>query len=475
MSDDLYLQYLQSLEVRRHSLLEALARLQQQRDLEENVKLQMQQEQAIAETLSRLRRLDEDIAQHGLREARKYRLKQSYSKALGILRDVAADNPEHPEVHQAIAELEALEQQCSKVSGLITKLSCTQHAKLREERGKVANALKQVEDSNRYGELVAKVEQMDGQASIEDFLFWWEYEYSVAGNTAANFSDSEKLGVAGRIRVGSMVLFLGSGVAGMAAQEAALANQLAQQAQYTDFVGSLSSIAEYYRLKPHLGVDELLKKMNAILPDDGHAVTFYQMLAKLPTRLVLISAAYDDLLEQAFAQAGKPFVVLTSIIQKGKHEVGHVQVRFSDDNPDTGVYPKEDISSLKLDEYSVIYKIRGTCRTRNGAELSADMLALTESDYFSFARHAEKMVPDYLAGQLLNRSLLFIGYRPRHWEDRLLATALLKKREYAKEPCFRLAMAGAEPLEDVFWQRRNVTQCGMDVQELEGYLVEGVV
>jgi DNA repair exonuclease SbcCD ATPase subunit len=163
MSDDLYLQHLQSLEARRYSLLEALARLQQQRDLEENVKQQMQQEQAIAENQSRLRQLDEDIAQHGLREARKYRLKQSYSKALGILRYVVADTPDHPEVGKAITELEALEQQGSKVSGLITRLSCTQHAKLREVRGKVANALKQVDDSNRYWALVGKVEQMDGQ------------------------------------------------------------------------------------------------------------------------------------------------------------------------------------------------------------------------------------------------------------------------------------------------------------------------
>jgi vacuolar-type H+-ATPase subunit I/STV1 len=118
MSDDLYLQHLQSLEARRYSLLEALARLQQQRDLEENVKQQMQQEQAIAENQSRLRQLDEDIAQHGLREARKYRLKQSYSKALGILRYVVADTPDHPEVGKAITELEALEQQGSKFQSL---------------------------------------------------------------------------------------------------------------------------------------------------------------------------------------------------------------------------------------------------------------------------------------------------------------------------------------------------------------------
>ena len=471
MSDDLYLQHLQSLEAGRSQLLEGLARLQQQRDLEENVKQQMQQEQAIAEIQLKLRQLNEEIVQHGLREARKYRLKQSYSKALHILRYVAVDNSDHPEMCKALAELEVLEQQSSKVSGLVTKLSCTQNAKLREIRRDVADALKQVDDSNRYRELSAKVAQMDGQASIEDFLFWWEFEYPMSGNATADFSDEAKIGVAERIRAGNMVLFLGSGVSGMAAQETELANQLAQQAKYADFAGSLSSIAEYYRLKLDSGVDKLLKKMNAILPDDAQAVTFYQILATIPARLVLISAAYDDLLEQAFAQAGKPFVTLTSIIQKDKHEVGHVQVSFSDDNPEAGVYPKERTSELKLENYSIIYKIRGTCRTGHD---DATTLTLTESDYFSFARHAETMIPDCLASPLRN-VLLFIGYHPRQWEDRLLVKALLKKRENARESCFRLVMPNVEPLEDEFWKRRNVQKYPMDVRELERYLQRGGV
>jgi hypothetical protein len=269
-----------------------------------------------------------------------------------------------------------------------------------------------------------------------------------------------------------MVLFLGSDVLGGTAQETALAQQLAQLAKYGEFNGSLSAIAEYYRLKLNLGVDKLVDRMGDILPNDPQAVTFYQMLAAQPARLVLISAAYDDLLEQAFRQAGKPFVVLTSIVQQGQYGVGHVQVSFSDNNPEAGIYTKEETSGLDLKRYSIIYKIRGTCRTAQGENTP---LTLTESDYFSFARYAETMIPNCLASPLLASALLFIGYRPRQWEDRLLVKALLKNRENAREPCFRLAMAGIEPLEDVFWHRRNVRECPMDMQALEGYLQrEGV-
>ena len=75
--------------------------------------------------------------------------------------------------------------------------------------------------------------------------------------------------------------------------------------------------------------------------------------------------AYDDLLEQAFIAAAKPFVSLTSVIQQGQASAGHVVVSFSDDNAQVGIYPKEAISGLDLGHYSVIYKIKGSCRVIN--------------------------------------------------------------------------------------------------------------
>ncbi|WGZ92435.1 MAG: SIR2 family protein [Candidatus Thiothrix putei] len=188
---------------------------------------------------------------------------------------------------------------------------------------------------------------------------------------------------------------------------------------------------------------------------------------------MLISSAYDDLLEQAFTLAGKPFARLSAMIRKGnKHEVGHVQVEFSDGNAAAGVYTSEQVSTLEktLADYSIIYKMRGTCRSNGNAR---EALTVTESDYFSFAQNTAAILPNYLVAQLGDLGLLFVGYRPRHWEDRLLATVLLKRRQ-APEPCFRLVQTGEEPLETVFWQRRSVQPYAMDVQELEQYLVGGV-
>lgn len=59
--------------------------------------------------------------------------------------------------------------------------------------------------------------------------------------------------------------------------------------------------------------------MNAILPDDAEQATLYQALARIPARLVLVSSAYDDLLEQAFTFVGKPFARLSAIIRPLRH------------------------------------------------------------------------------------------------------------------------------------------------------------
>lgn len=426
MPDTLPHEYSPSSEVRRRTLQELLARLQKQHDLETRVEEQMRLEHSIADTQAKLQQLDAET------DAKMQREIQHTEWASCLIR---IQDPAFKAIRTAV--MNALRSETGRRHVLLTE---------------------------QLSALIAN------PGAVDDFLFWWECRQSQPSEPA--FSDEENREVAERIRAGKMVLFLGSDVLGGTAQETALAQQLAQLAKYGEFNGSLSAIAEYYRLKLNLGVDKLVDRMGNILPNDPQAVTFYQTLAAQPARLVLISAAYDDLLEQAFRQAGKPFVVLTSIVQQGQYGVGHVQVSFSDNNPEAGIYTKEETSGLDMKGYSIIYKIRGTCRTAQGENAP---LTLTESDYFSFARYAETMIPNCLASPLLASALLFIGYRPRQWEDRLLVKALLKNRENAREPCFRLAMAGIEPLEDVFWHRRNVRECPMDMQALEGYLQrEGV-
>lgn len=478
MSSDLFPPHLhlQAIEERRHQLLEMMSRCQQEHMFASNPKEQMRLERDIAEADTKLRLLELDITQQGLAEVRKCRSKQAYALALQMVNYLLADFPQHPELQVEQTLLQDLERQAIRIPTLITGLSRTQDEQIKAVRIAVATALKKPENSQRYRELVEQVEcLLNKSISSSDFLFWWEAVFNNT-DTTTHGADKEKLGIAQRIRTGSMVLFLGSGVAGNHAQESALAAQLAEQANYTPpSPPSLSAVAEYYRMKLDLGVARLLQNLQAILPQDAQQVGLYQQLAAVSARLILVSAAYDDLLEQAFMAASKPFVSLTSIIQQGQASVGQVVVSFSDDNTQAGVYPKEAISGLDLGRYSVIYKIKGSCRVTQKQTVRTDTLALSENDYFNFARHADKLMPDYLANEFNDKGFLFVGYHPRHWEDRLLASAVLKRRGFANEPCYRLAATGLEPLEEAFWQRSNVTQYAMNLPELEQYLQQGAL
>ncbi len=170
--------------------------------------------------------------------------------------------------------------------------------------------------------------------------------------TATQNVDIAKL--AGRVQRGEMVLFLGSGIiclcAMMEYRKTALGTQLAQQIGYEQFNGTLSSIAEYYQLRPDFGQSALLENLRAQFAGRMHKVVLcIRHLAKVQAPLILISAAYDNLLESVFREAGKRFVELASIVRRSdEYDIGHVLVSFSDDSQPTKVYPEEELSRLKF-------------------------------------------------------------------------------------------------------------------------------
>lgn len=476
MSIDLYPTHLQALEERRRRLLALLSRCRAQLDLEDDPKRQLKLEQDIADTEQKLQQETAELCHHGLAIVRERKAKVAYESAIALVQRLLQDQPTHLELRQEMHELQTLQQQASKVDDYNARLFAVKDSGFKAVRITVKQAL-QTETGRRGAQLMGYLDLLfSGAMEVDDFLEAWQDFQQNPSTQGQSFAHVEKLGIAQRIRTGSMVLFLGSGVAGNHAQESALAAQLAEQANYAStHPPSLSAVAEYYRMKLDLGVARLLQDLQAILPQDAQQVGLYQQLAAVSARLILVSAAYDDLLEQALMAASKPFVSLTSVIQQGQASVGQVVVSFSDDNAQAGVYPKEAISGLDLGRYSVIYKIKGSCRVTQKQTVRTDTLALSENDYFNFARHADKLMPDYLANEFNDKGFLFIGYHPRHWEDRLLASAVLKRRGFANEPCYRLAATGLEPLEEAFWQRSNVTQYAMNLPELEQYLQQGAL
>ena len=98
-------------------------------------------------------------------------------------------------------------------------------------------------------------------------------------------------------------------------------------------------------------------------------------------------------------------------------------------------------------------------------------MALCEHNYFTFARYFHKLIPDYIISELTRRGLFFVGYSPRHWEDRLLAYALLHKRPTEYEfPC--VITEDQDPFIRAYWDSPKVKKYEIDLKDFVNKLEE---
>ena len=283
-----------------------------------------------------------------------------------------------------------------------------------------------------------------------------------------------------KILTGHTVLFLGSEMASFyndeSIDESTLAQQLADAVPYQDFTGNLSTIAELYQLRQG-GRKALLDNLHSSLPQDTKHFLLYQSLAQAKQHLILVTSAYDGSLERAFIQSEKPYVEISSIINRTQnYDIGHVVLNYSDDDKDEIVYPQEQLSTLNLlDTHSIIYKIRGTSVDTADKQLTArkDTLTLSESNYLTFAENAGKMVPNFIAEHLREREILFVGFSPSTWEDRLLVRTLLSHRYNSDFLCMRMGSSD-DMLEKAFWKKQNVEASDIDFNRLDDTLQEAL-
>jgi hypothetical protein len=199
-------------------------------------------------------------------------------------------------------------------------------------------------------------------------------------------------------------------------------------------------------------------------------IPLYQKLAQLEQPLVLVSAAYDTLLEDAFSQSGKKYVLIASIIETiaAYDVVGKVLVQYSD-KPEITALLEEDVSKFKLIEegYSLVYKIRGFLGSdRKQTDLHRAALMISEGNYFNFVRHMDKLIPSYVVQQFGGQGVYFLGYTPRHWEDRLIVNAILDKCRHQNPPEQPRAISNdPDPFVRAYWENQGVRRYAIDLRE----------
>jgi hypothetical protein len=304
-----------------------------------------------------------------------------------------------------------------------------------------------------------KIEGFVGQAvGIEEFISFFKKLDS--RKRATDIGPNYKK-LAARLRKGCVVLCLGQELSPLLGASVPSTEQIINSlVEKQEFRGPLSEICEQEEISPDCGRYELVEKIRTMLKPAGiTSIALYELLARLENPLLIISAAYDDLLEQSL-KGKRKFVVIYPDIKQN-----NCLLSYSDQRK---IFPctSEKLSHQELlaEGYIVIYRLRG-----GFIDHDRETLLLSERDYFTFNRSMQYPFPDYISNRLKKHTLWFLGHHPQSWEERLLVKSLLAQRD-RRNPSLAV-QKNIPPFACAFWKDNNVQ--GFDlapidfIQELE--------
>ena len=243
-------------------------------------------------------------------------------------------------------------------------------------------------------------------------------------------------------------------------------SDLLRVAQYAQ--AQLSHTEEEHRLRDSL---------HRIFRAHYGPTSVHRFLAGVPertgTHILALTTNYDDALEQAFEAAGEPFSVF---FYRASRE-GRCWLRHGEDAEAQVISRPETYTDVSLHERSVILKVHGAV-DRHERRSFNDSYVISEDHYIDFlaSTRLETLVPKGLLVPLLNSALLFLGYKLKDWNLRVILHELWSNRDFGYP-----AWAVHRDVDDVdaaIWRSRSVKlyDAGLCdyVQELSDRLGHGL-
>jgi hypothetical protein len=248
---------------------------------------------------------------------------------------------------------------------------------------------------------------------------------------------------------------------------AELARYLAERSNFPSKDGrDLDDLAKVSSYTADVSGRPLLRqRLRAALNHKYEFGTLHQMLAEIPTHLLIVVTNYDTLLEDAFRAAGKPYDLVVYAADRPSIANSLLWWPSGEDKPTTVEANQFD---LNLSKSSVIYKMHGTVWP---AAEQWDNFVITEEDYIEFlsrmTTNVSSAVPAQFYRHSRNRSFLFLGYSLRDWNLRVVLRNLRRAADavdHAPDDVPSWAIQrDPSPLEQRLWGRRNVEIFDMDL------------
>jgi len=223
--------------------------------------------------------------------------------------------------------------------------------------------------------------------------------------------------------------------------------------------GELTKMAQYYEAV--VGMEPLRGWLRRIFSCNQPPTPLHRFLAAVPAPLLCVTTNYDDSLERAYLEQGRPYDVVVHLTVPDK-------VLWW---PHGDAEPRELLADqllIDLDKTSVVYKIHGAIDRR---QKQIGTYVITEDDYVEFLTRMTRktVIPSIFAEPFQTRPFLFLGYGLYDWNLRVILNHIQDFRGHPKFRSWAIETL-TKPVERMLWEARGVTV--YDGLTLEEFLTE---
>jgi len=223
----------------------------------------------------------------------------------------------------------------------------------------------------------------------------------------------------------------------------------------------LLRIAQYVTLT--IGGPALYDFLHELFDANYQPTTVHRFLASLPAvnrqeqgmiHQLIVTTNYDDALERAFSEAGKPYDLVYYIADGDEENLGKF-LHVPPDGRAVVIEKPNEYDKVDLDQRAVIVKVHGMM---NRADRDRDSYVITEDHYIDYLTRTDitNLLPVNVVSKLNDRrtQFLFLGYSLRDWNLRVIlhriwGTRAFRNRSWAIH-------RESDAIETEWWAKRGV-------------------
>jgi hypothetical protein len=245
-----------------------------------------------------------------------------------------------------------------------------------------------------------------------------------------------------------------------------LACYLADKLHYPDerSQDDLVRVSQYGQSKRGSGT--LFRYLHEVFSDTYEPTALHHLLATMPKRIanargtrkhqLIVTTNYDDALEQAFDRAGETYdVVWYEGPRRGSPAPGGRCMHRTPDGEVHEVVRANEYAAISLEERPVILKVHGAVDRREPT-YENDSYVISEDHYIEYLSDTclTDLFPVTLLETLFTSHFLFLGYRLRDWNVRVILHQIWREREHELDAWAIQRDVGE--IDRVLWDKRGV-------------------